>query len=499
LGTDVSAKPGCGKTVFSESFPFIKEMSDNNNRAPYAEESDIDEEEAEEQVEDVPLGPTEPDTEEPTTIKRYLHYDLPYPKETAAKMNKFYIKRNKNPTKFTYSETGDLIVLGQGGEQDDAIALKTYVPYSASDWVQRDELRDEVLLLAETKYDEAMQELQSAISDASITGAKQQVLAAQLAVADADAILSRVRYGTRGIQGLANPETRDVMFDDPYESRKLLKKIVLTNRKAEEGEITELKAEKLSMVKLCVREFPYYTFYGNYVEGPAEVGQDVDGALDAAPEVSEASVRQRLRDGRWARIFLEAELDNPNGFLSPFWPVDFTFGDTLYSCALQAYEAERARELKKDALRAQLLVTRSPRTIRHLVKKLTAQPKDPKGLWLRILTALYQQHAVLKAKLLATGTDALVFADPVAGPLGVGFSPRESAVLDPTKWKSINAVGVALETLRIQIREGTAREAPKNTAPTQRAITVEEQEAAKTGAIIQAKKKFQFKRPGAGV
>jgi hypothetical protein len=119
---------------------------------------------------------------------------------------------------------------------------------------------------------------------------------------------------------------------------------------------------------------------------------------------------------------------------------------------------------------------------------------------LRILNALYQSHPVLKAKLLATGTDALVFADPVTGPSGIGFSPRESAVLDPTKWKSANAVGVALETLRIQFREGTAREAPINRAPTERAITVEEQEKARTGAIIQAtqaKKKFAFRKPGA--
>ena len=470
-------------------------MSDNNNRAPYAEE---EEEEVQEEVEEVPLGPALPDIDEPASIKKYIEEVIPYSKETSERMKKFYRGRNRDPYKYTYSDTGDLVVIGKDDTAEDGISLKTYVPYSASDWAQRDEMRKDVLLMAEKKYEEAMETLQTAMDDYRITGAMQPVLAAQLAVAAADAILSRVRYGSRGVGVLPNPETRDVLFEQAFETRKLLKRV---KPKKEEGDEAEKgdkddSAEVLKLTNLTFREYSYYTFYGTYVEGVAEVGQDVDGALDEAPEVSEASMRQRLRDGRWARIFLEPD-ESVNGFLSPFWAADFTFGDTLYSSALQAYEAERARELGQTALRMKILQTRSPRTIRFLVKKVTAQPKDPKGLWLRILTAEYQQHPVLRAKLLTTGTDALVFADPVIGPSGVGLSPRETAVLDPTKWKSSNAVGVALETLRIQLREGTAREAPKNTAPTERAITVEEQEAARTGAIIQAKKKFQFRKPGA--
>jgi len=469
-------------------------MSDNNNRAPYAEE---EEEEVQEEVEEVPLGPALPDIDQPASIKKYIEDVTPYSKETAERMKKFYRGRNRDPYKYTYSDTGDLVVIGKDDTKEDGISLKTYVPYSASDWTQRDEMRKDVLLMAEKKYEEAMETLQTAIDDYRITGAMQPVLAAQLGVAAADAILSRVRYGTRAFGILPNPETRDVLFDQPYETRKLLRRFKKEkdDDNFDTGD-TDDSPEPLKLTKLTVREYPYYTFYGSYVEGVVETGQDLDGALDEAPEVSEASVRQRLRDGRWARIFLEPD-ESANGFLSPFWPADFTLGDTLYSSALQAYEAERARELGQTALRAKILQTRSPRTIRFLVKKVTAQPKDPKGLWLRILTAEYQQHAILRAKLLASGTDALVFADPVIGPSGIGLSPRESAVLDPTKWKSANAVGVALETLRIQLREGTAREAPKNTAPTERAITVEEQEAARTGAIIQAKKKFQFRKPGA--
>jgi hypothetical protein len=57
-------------------------------------------------------------------------------------------------------------------------------------------------------------------------------------------------------------------------------------------------------------------------------------------------------------------------------------------------------------------------------------------------------------------------------------------------------MGVALETLRTQMREGVAGEAPINAAPTERAITEEEMAAARTGAIIAQKKRFAFRKPG---
>jgi hypothetical protein len=128
---------------------------------------------------------------------------------------------------------------------------------------------------------------------------------------------------------------------------------------------------------------------------------------------------------------------------------------------------------------------------------LETQPKDVKGLWLRIFTAVYQQHPELKEKLLQSGTDALVFADVRKGPSGIGFGENTKESLDPSKWTGENAAGLALETLRYQFREGSAKEAAVDVAPTESVITEEEQEKAKVGAIIGQRKKFFPRKPGA--
>jgi predicted NAD-dependent protein-ADP-ribosyltransferase YbiA (DUF1768 family) len=164
--------------------------------------------------------------------------------------------------------------------------------------------------------------------------------------------------------------------------------------------------------------------------------------------------------------------------------------DTQYFTGIQAYEAERAKEMGMMDLRASILKTRSPRTIRLMVmKRKMAHPADAKGLWLKIFTNIYQQAETLKEKLLATETDALVYADIREGPSGIGLAEKDTGVLDPSKWKGENIVGLALETLRTQLREGNAEEAPMNAAPKERVISEEQQANAKVGAIINARKR----------
>jgi hypothetical protein len=70
------------------------------------------------------------------------------------------------------------------------------------------------------------------------------------------------------------------------------------------------------------------------------------------------------------------------------------------------------------------------------------------------------------------------------GPSSVGLSNKDSAVLDPAKWKSENAVGVAQETVRSRLKEGTEGEVAESEAPQESTITEEEQKKAKVAAII---------------
>lgn len=427
-------------------------------------------------------GPEPTEKPDPATIEEYLQVELPYPEERAQAIKKFFKKRETKPKLYRFSAEGDLEILGKDGAVNEGVALKTLIPFDAAAWATRDETRQQVIAIAEQDYEKAMTSLRLALEEYKTSGARQPVVAAQAAAAEADAVLSRVRYGARGLQSLPNPELRDVLFDQPYETRKLIS-----------GSRPDPFNREL--VRLIVREYPIETFWGTYVEtAPREPTGPADAGLDDAPGGDEMAVRQRLRDGRYARIFVDADDAGANAFLSPFWSSRFTLGETQYSSAIQAYEAERAKEAGLEPVRQKVLTTNSHRTIRFYMKKVTAQPKDPKGLWLRILTALYQQHPELKEKLLSTGTDALVFADIVPGPSGIGLGPRDAGVLDPARWRAENAMGVALETLRIQFREGAAGEAPENSAPKERAITEEEQAAARTGAII-AQRKFQFRKP----
>ena len=309
----------------------------------------------------------------------------------------------------------------------------------------------------------------------------QPLIAAQKGMAEADQILSRVRYGSRAIQSIANPEVRDILFDQPYETRKLIS----------EGKDPFNK----ELARLIVLEYPYNDFYGTYVDSADTESKtgDADAGFDEAPDASEITIRQIMKNGKYARVFFEAD-ESPNGFLSPFWPCEFTLDDVKYFTGLQAYEVLRAEESGNLELKKTLLGTRSTRTMRFLTKKLDFQPKDVKGVWLRILTAIYQQHPILKDKLLKTGSDTLIFADIRKGPSGTGLGERDAGILIQSRWLFENAVGAALEALRYQFREGTAAEAAATANPVAGVISTDEQSAAKVAAIINTKKKFQFKK-----
>jgi len=415
-----------------------------------------------------------------TLLKEYLTEEPPYPEERAKRIQMFYKKRETKPDRYTISKTGDLEFRGKSGAVEETIALKVYIPYDKTTRELREQNRLDAIAQAENEYETALAKLREAMEGYELSETVQPVLAAQKEVAEADAVLSRVRFGTRDIRMIRNPDIGDILFDAGGGARKLIS-----------GKEKDPYEKKLA--QMVTLEFPYMNFYGMYVDAPdTEPVDDIDAEMDEAG-AEENATRQKLKDGRMARIFFEAD-DGANGFLSPFWPVEFTLDTTKYFTALQAYEVARAKEHGQEEIRVALLKTRSPRTMRLLVKKFETPPKDSKGLWLKIFTAIYTQHPELKVKLTNTGTDALVFADVRKGPSGIGLGERDRYTLDPSKWQGDNHVGLALESLRYQLREGTAGEIARNDAVKERVITEEEQEKAKQGAIIGQARRFQFKK-----
>ena len=419
-------------------------------------------------------------------LGEYIRDIAPYSEDQEKRIAAFYKKKERFPKLFTTNKAGNLTVYNKAGTLEDTVVLKTFVPLDPATREVLEQERKDALGEGETRYEAALEALRVALEQYRLAGELQPVLAAQKAVSEADQVLTRIRYGTRGIQSIQNPEIRSIQFDKPKEVRKMFQ-----NKDPFDKEL----------YRIIVKELPLMKSYGTYVETVAETEAAAEAAVEGEDRASDATVRQKLRDGRWARIFYDAD-DGPSGFLSPFWPVEFTMesedGATVrYFTASQAFEYARAKEAGQEGLMKTILQSRSTRTMRFLTKKLTVQPKNSKGLWLRIFTAVYEQHPELKAKLLATGTDAIVFADVREGPSGTGFGERTKETLDPSKWTGENAVGFALETLRYQMREGTAAEGTAVGAETDAAVITEDQQAAaRTGAIIGQRKKFFVKGKG---
>jgi len=395
----------------------------------------------------------------------------PYDKPVLESIRKFFQKRAKSSIgSYDYTPGGNLKIKNPAG----TIQLKRFLPLEPSERAALEEYRLEALAELQEQYEAERITLSEAWATYKSTGAIRGVLAANQRVAELDVRISAARSAVRNIVPIDNPRTKDILLSERYEERKIYDQ------------------SKDPWDKEIMRLF-FYDFKPEHDQGKYVIDQEVDATAAAVAEEaaggepSELTFRQTLKDGRKARIFFETNSD-VNGFLSPRWPVTFTMGDTQYSSAVQAYEVERAKELGLEELRKSLLKTRAPRTIALMMRKVAAHPVNAKGLWLKIFTEIYQQTETLKARLLATGTDALVYADVREGPSGIGLAEKDSGVFDPAKWKGENAVGVALETVRTQLREGNLSDAPVNSAPKEAVITEDEQEKAKVGAIINSRR-----------
>lgn len=407
-----------------------------------------------------------------------------YSKETLGEIQAFFKKRAKNPIGFTFDAKGNLetkegakVGKGKKVETQGTIRLKPFVPLDPSDRAAIEEARMESLTLLDEEYEQELLTLREAWQQYTLVGAMGPALASNKRLMDIDARRNAVRSAVREVLSIENPTIRDIILSDRYEERKMF------------GNDDPFDKE---IARLCFYTFSPETDQGKYVQDD-EAGEDEAAAAEeaSAEKPTIMTYRQRLKDGRYARIFYDTDSET-NGFLSPMWIVEFTVNisvEARYSSPLQAYEVERAKELGKNELATSLLKTRSPRTIRLMTRQVQGHPKDAKGIWLKIYTAVYEQHPILKAKLLATATDTLVFADTREGPSSVGLAEKDSGILDPAKWKSENAVGLAQETVRTRLREGTLEEAPETGEAAVTTITEGEQKAAKVGAIINARRR----------
>jgi predicted NAD-dependent protein-ADP-ribosyltransferase YbiA (DUF1768 family) len=408
---------------------------------------------------------------------------LPYTKEAITAMKAFFKGRSKNPELYTYTSGGDLEIkegaTGRGKKKIAAgsILLQNFVPLDPAERALLEEKRLEAMAGLDEEYEEEILVLRAAWEEYETTQSMRAVLNSNQRLTEIDARRNAARSQVRDCISIPNPTIRDVLLNERYEERKMFSP----------GDPFEK-----NVVRMAFYPFPAEVEMGKYV--PDESTKEEQKEAEE-PAANEMLYRQKLKDGRWARIFYDTDSDT-NGFMSPMWPVDFTVSiggaDSRYSSPIQAYQVERVKELGNTALAESLMKTRSPRTILLLVRQVKGHPRDAKGLWLKIYTAVYEKYPILKARLLATGSDTLVFADSREGPSSIGLAEKDSAALDPAKWKGENAVGLAQETVRTRLREGTLEEAPQAEEVDAAVITEEEQAKAKVGAIINARRGGRF-------
>ena len=407
----------------------------------------------------------------------------PYSDEQLQAMDIFFKRRQVNPVGFTYTEGGDLKaergaqarVRKAGKAEEGTIQLKRFLPLTPTEREVIEQDRLDRLADLDKEYEATRKALKDAMAQYAVTRQMEPVLVVNTALSELDARRSAARSAVRSIQALDNPETRLILLDQPYEKRKLVP-VSFGQKDPYFGQVFQMSYYDL------LPEFEFGKYVPDEEVPPAE---SEEGEAEAMILPDEAGYRVRLRDGRVGRVFFEANSD-VNGFLSPMWPATFTMDNVQYACALQAYEAERARELGKLELRASLLKTRSGRTVRIFTKNVEGHPKNAKALWFKIYTAIYQQNEELKKKLLATGTDTLIYADPREGPSGIGLAHTDGTALDSSKLTGENAAGLAQEEVRARARDETLQEAPVDTDIREAAITEEEQGKARVGAIINA-------------
>ena len=422
---------------------------------------------------------------------------MPYDAAMLKAIEGFFRGRTKTPAQYVFTETGNLEIKdgpekgGPGKKKvkvvPGVITLQRFVPLEASERTAIEDARLAALTELDQVYEDEFMVLQEAWEEYRVAGAMRGVLASNQRLAEIDARRNALRSAVRNIMSIPNPAMKDIILSERYEERKMYNPVDKLN-----------KAFEPAVARLSLYTFSLEVDQGKYVPDEDAAKEEKEAEDEAGAEkANEMLYRQRLKDGRAARIFYDTDSD-VNGFLSPMWVVDFTMnsvgGDKRFSSAVQAYEYERAKELGMDELAESLFKTRAPRTIRLSTRKVTGHPKDAKAIWVKIYEAIYGQHPILKAKLLDTGSDTLVFADIRPGPSGIGVAEKDSAALDPARWKGENAAGIAQETVRTRMREGTVAEAPEAKEVEGGTITEEQQQKAKVAAIINARRNGGFRR-----
>lgn len=145
------------------------------------------------------------------------------------------------------------------------------------------------------------------------------------------------------------------------------------------------------------------------------------------------------------------------GFLSQWYPCNFTIDNISYNCTEQWMMAEKARLFKDEESLAAIMATDSPREQKAIGRKI----KDfDKAKWEHVAKevvylgnlAKFTQNEELLEQLLDTDDEELVEASPTDCIWGIGLAEGNPDCYDKSKWRGTNWLGECIMRVRTDIK-----------------------------------------------
>ena len=371
-------------------------------------EPEAEEEEVEEEAEAVQAEAVEKKVRKPREIK-------PTDSKT------FFKARAKDVGRFQFTAEGDLRVPSIGGEEAKTLPLPFYSPATADELSETDSKRKEEILRAEQEYDELCKQLSTAMDEWKSSGDFIDAVRLQKELLALDSRRTSLRSPLRWGKLIKNPTIKKVQMHE-----------------------TAVVDEKQKDLKLG---YPVMTLVGRpYTFEQTVLPRKEKPKVEVAVEPVETTEQ--------TFVLFDRPEDPEYGLLSPETPLEFVFNTTKYNSIMQAYHVERVTQVGRTDMRAALLKLVNPKSIRgigsRIVGKETKEVEAPFKLIKDIVKTVVLQDARYAPLLRKTGTDTLIYAEPLDKILGVGISiDDEAAATNSSRWNgALNLLGKAWEEVR---------------------------------------------------
>jgi ribA/ribD-fused uncharacterized protein len=381
---------------------------------------------------------------------------------TSDQLRKFYENRVKKPHLYEFDARGNLVLKSENGRVEKVYTIPPYYPPTAEDLKQLDTARFEDVRAFEAQYDEAVEVLREAYQAYHTgTGTSLQVVLANNAVQLLDIKRSQRQFELQTVVIHKSVPLQSVMFKKEH-GQLVLHNVGFVRRRAYslQTEYARVGQERIPAPEEVVAET-------EGLEQTLAGGGIFDDTLDGGAARKRAFMTDVAKNKKI--IAYANPSDNEYGFLSTFYPIEFTMDRVKYFTIEQAVAAEKARRFHYDEMRTEIMKTRAPRTMRTKANGIipksisethgAASPRLDEWenkLRLEVLEGStyqkFRQHSDLREQLLGTGDATIILADSAEKVDGIGLALENKDLLDSAKWRGENKYGKILMSVRKRLR-----------------------------------------------